>query len=87
MTLSSHPCSAGPLTVRLALTGMHCGSCAALIEEILSDQPGVTDAAVRFEAAEARVTFDPAKVAIDDLCASVEDAGYGASLVKGPSAT
>ncbi len=66
---------------------MHCGSCAALIEEILRDQAGVTDAAVRFEAAEARVTFDPAKVTIDDLCASVEDAGYGASLVKGPSAT
>lgn len=87
MTFSPHPRSAGPLMVRLALTGMNCRSCAALIEEILSDQPGVTGVVVGFEAAEARVTFDPANVTIDDLCASVSDVGYGASPVEGPSAT
>jgi copper chaperone CopZ len=85
MTLPSdrHP---GPATVRLALTGMHCGSCAALIENILSDQPGVTGAVVGFEAAEARVTFDPAKVTVNDLCSSVAGAGYVATLVEGPTA-
>jgi copper chaperone CopZ len=51
--------------VTLALTRMHCGSCAALIEESLSDQPGVTGAVVGFESAEApgdlrsRDDYDP----------------------------
>jgi copper chaperone CopZ len=85
MTLSSDRQPA-PATVRLALSGMHCGSCAALIEDILSDQPGVTRAVVGFEAGEARVTFDPAKVTVDDLCASVAGAGYGASPVERPTA-
>ncbi len=84
MTLSSDD-RPGLATVRIALTGMHCGSCAALIEDILSDQPGVAAAVVGFEAAEALVTFDPAKVAVNDLCTPVADAGYGASPVEGPT--
>ncbi len=28
-------------TVELDVTGMHCESCAALIEEVLADQPGL----------------------------------------------
>jgi copper chaperone CopZ len=68
------------VTVRLALTGMHCGSCVALIEEVLMDQSGVAAAAVDLEGGTARVTFDPSEVSVDALCAAVTGAGYGASL-------
>ena len=36
---AGHRC--GSATVELAVTGMHCGSCSALIEESLAEQPGV----------------------------------------------
>jgi copper chaperone CopZ len=73
--------SAGPVTVRLALSGVHCGSCVAFIEEVLMDQTGVAAAMVDLEAGAARVTFDPSGVSVDALCAAVTGAGYGASLV------
>jgi copper chaperone CopZ len=81
MTLSSGR-GPGQATVRLALTGMHCGSCAALIKEILSDQPGVTAAVVGLEESQALVTFDPARVTVERLCSSVAEVGYSASLVE-----
>jgi copper chaperone CopZ len=64
----------------LAIAGMHCSSCAALIEESLGVD-GVTEASVDLEGARARVTFDPAVVSPDALCALVADAGYEAEVV------
>ncbi len=60
---------------------MHCESCVALIEEALSEQPGVTSASVDLESARAVVGFDPALVGLDQLLAAVADAGYSASAV------
>ncbi len=71
--------SESSVTVELALTGMHCGSCVALIEEVLADQPGVTSAAVDLDTAAARVTFDGSALSVDELCSAVAGAGYGAS--------
>jgi Cu+-exporting ATPase len=67
----------------LAIVGMHCSSCAALIEESL-EVDGVTAASVDLAGALARVTFDPAVVSPDALCALVADAGYAAEVV-GPA--
>ncbi len=79
--MTSHLSSTGPVTVRLAVTGMHCGSCVAFVEEVLMDQSGVAAATVDLEGGTARVTFDPSGVSVDALCAAVTGAGYGASLV------
>ena len=68
-----------PAEVELQVGGMHCQSCAALIEETLRDDPGVHSARVELDAARASVTFDRASLSIDDLCAAVASLGYRAT--------
>lgn len=65
-------------TVRLGITGMHCSSCVALIEESLADEAGVVSATVDLDTEVAAVEFDAGQVSVDRLCAVVADAGYGA---------
>jgi copper chaperone CopZ len=60
---------------------MHCGSCAALIEETLAEQAGVTSASVDLDTARAIVEYDPAQLEVDDLAAAVAEAGYSAAPV------
>jgi len=67
-------------TVELALTGMHCESCSTLIEEVLSEHAGVARASVDLEAERALVTYDVSVVTVDQLLATVADAGYGATV-------
>lgn len=67
-------------TVELALTGMHCESCSSLIEEVLSEHPGVSKVMVDLEAEFATVTYDASAVGSDELCATVVEAGYGATV-------
>jgi Cu+-exporting ATPase len=67
--------------VVLAVEGMHCGSCAALIEETLAEQTGVTSASVDLDAARAVIGFDPSQIDVDELTAAVVEAGYAATPV------
>jgi Cu+-exporting ATPase len=62
----------------LAITGMHCASCSALITRKLKKTAGVEEANVNFAAAKARIRFDPAITKEQDLIAAVKAAGYGA---------
>lgn len=48
----------------LQITGMHCASCAATIEESLNKVEGVSKAAVNFATEKAYVEYDPAKQAL-----------------------
>ena len=64
----------------LAITGMHCASCAALITRKLKKTPGVEDANVNFAAAKAHVRFDPQQTKEQDLIAVVKAAGYSALI-------
>ncbi len=63
----------------LAIEGMTCSSCATRIEKRLNKLDGVA-ATVNYASEQAAVVFDPAEVALDDLIAAVEAAGYKASL-------
>jgi P-type Cu+ transporter len=65
--------------VRLELEGMTCASCAARIEKKLNKLDGV-EASVNFATEEAAVTFDPTRVRVEELLASVEASGYGAAV-------
>jgi P-type Cu+ transporter len=62
---------------RLTIEGMTCAGCAARVEKGLNRLEGV-DAAVNLATEEAAVRYDDGRVAIDDLIAAVEAAGYGA---------
>lgn len=68
-------------TVELAVAGMHCQSCVALIEEALVDRDGVISASVDLDAARATVGYEPSVVGVDELRSTVEEAGYPASPV------
>ncbi len=72
------------VTVVLAIEGMHCESCVALIEETLVEDLGVARASVDLESARATVAYDPALHTVDDLCAAVVAAGYEATPATDP---
>jgi len=65
--------------IHVDVEGMTCASCAARIERKLNKLDGV-EATVNYATDEAAVTFDPSEVAVADLLAAVEAAGYHAAL-------
>lgn len=68
--------------ISLSLSGMHCASCALIIEKSLRKTPGVARANVNFAAEKASVIFDENKTKTDDLIKAVEKAGYHAVVVN-----
>lgn len=79
MTHSSGSASSGSATAELAVTGMHCGSCATLIEEVLTEQGGVRTVSVDLDRARARIEYDAAQLGVDDLTEAIAGAGYSAT--------
>jgi len=67
--------------VMLSLSGMHCASCANIIERSLRKVPGVKESNVNFAAEKASVLYDEGQVKVDDLLKAVKSAGYQAQLV------
>jgi Cu+-exporting ATPase len=65
----------------LALYGMHCSSCASLIEKSLTKAPGVSSAHVNFAAEKATVQYDESKTNEQQLIEVVNKTGYKASVV------
>ncbi len=66
--------------VRLMTTGMHCGSCAMLIDMTLGDLEGVSEVKTDYASGISSVTFDPDVRSADDLIAAVRSVGYEATL-------
>ena len=66
--------------VTLAITGMHCASCSALITRKLKKTPGIEEANVNFAAAKAHIRFDPTVTSEQNIIAAVKAAGYGAII-------
>ncbi len=67
--------------VQLELEGMTCAACAARIERKLNKLDGV-EATVNYATDRAAVSFDSARVAVEDLVRAVEAIGYGAALPR-----
>ncbi|MEI8103784.1 MAG: heavy metal translocating P-type ATPase [Candidatus Moraniibacteriota bacterium] len=67
--------------IQLSLEGMHCSSCALLIEKSLKKVPGVSQANVNFSAEKASVVFDEAQANTNILIEAVAKAGYRAETV------
>ncbi len=67
--------------VSLSLSGMHCASCAAIIERSLRRVPGVKQAHVNFAAEKASVIYDGTAITTGHLTGAVKKAGYGATIV------
>ncbi len=65
-------------TVELKVEGMDCDGCVKSVTRMLSGVPGVEKVQVSLAGANARVTYDPAKVGVADMKRAVERAGYKA---------
>ena len=63
----------------IKIDGMMCGGCVSNISGILSGLGGVAKAEVSLEQAQAIVTYDPASITRESLCAAIEDAGFDAT--------
>jgi Cu+-exporting ATPase len=72
----------GQATITLEISGMHCASCAAFVEDALVQTQGVKRAAVNLASEKATVEFSPFVVNIAALAAAVESAGYGAQELR-----
>ena len=62
------------------LSGMHCSSCAGIIERSLKNIKGIKEANVNFAAEKARIVFDGRQINELEIIERVKEAGYTASL-------
>jgi copper chaperone CopZ len=60
--------------------GMHCGSCALLIDDTLEDLPGVRDTQTTIKAGRATVELDLTHNGPEDVIATITELGYRATL-------
>lgn len=56
--------------------GMHCGSCAAIIERTFAKAKGVARASANYGTESVRVTFDPGTTSPEDLAKTLKPLGY-----------
>ncbi len=64
------------------IIGMHCASCAKLIERKLKKTPGVKEASVNYASEQADVEYDPSLCSVESLERAVKEAGYTAAIVE-----
>jgi copper chaperone len=64
------------------VNGMHCGSCALLIDDALEDLPGVLSTQTTVKQGRATVELDPSRSSADDVVRAIEELGYQASLIS-----
>ena len=64
----------------LDIEGMHCGSCALLIEHTLKDTKGIQQANVNFSAEKATIIFDEEEIPLTKIQEAIKHLGYKAVL-------
>ena len=66
--------------ITLDISGMHCASCASIIDRKLKKKEGVESSNVNFSTEKATVVFDDLKLNTNELIEVVKSVGYGAKL-------
>lgn len=69
-------------THTLRVTGMHCGSCALLIDDVLEDLPGVRSTRTTVKDERTVVELDSTQSTLDEVIAAIAEAGYQAEPVS-----
>ena len=67
--------------ISLSLSGMHCTSCALIIEKSLRKVSGVKEAHVNFAAEKALISYDESTVKKESLIDAVKQTGYSAEFI------
>lgn len=65
-------------TLKLSVTGMHCGSCVRRVTTALESIPGVMIELV--EIGSAQITFDPKKATPQEIAASINRIGFQTTI-------
>lgn len=65
-------------TLQLAIEGMHCASCALLIDDALTDVPGVRSVSTSSKKQRATIVHDD-RATCDRIIAAIEELGYRAT--------
>ena len=65
----------------LSITGMHCASCAAIINKALAKTKGVKEANVNFSTAKATIEHDESQIKEKELIEIIKGKGYGAGTL------
>ncbi|MFA6463769.1 MAG: heavy metal translocating P-type ATPase [Candidatus Paceibacterota bacterium] len=58
------------------IRGMHCASCASIIEKTLKKIEGVSSAETNYGTEAVKLSFDPSKIKVEDLSKKIEPLGY-----------
>ena len=66
--------------IEIPVSGMTCANCAATIERGLKKLPTAANVNVNLASERATLEFDPAAVALPDVIARIEKAGYGVAV-------
>ena len=67
-------------TATIKTTGMHCHSCAMLVQMNVGDVPGVESVTVDAAAGTTDVTFDAEVTDVASIAEAIRSAGYGAEV-------
>lgn len=62
--------------INLDVDGMHCSSCALLIENTLKDKTGIQSANVNFSAEKASILFDENQINLEEIQNAIKHIGY-----------
>lgn len=67
-------------SVKISTSGMHCSSCAMLVDMTLADVDGVAESRTDHATGETLVTYDDERVDLDQLLSAIRGAGYEADV-------
>ncbi len=68
-------------TERIAIEGMHCANCSALIQKMVGKMDGVESCEVNLAANNGTVEFDPKVTNMPAVIETIVDLGYGATVI------
>ena len=61
---------------KLKTTGMHCQSCAMLVDMTVGDLEGIDEVSTDYASGDTTVKFDPDQVSVGEIIATIRSAGY-----------
>jgi len=67
--------------IDLSIKGMHCASCATIIENGLNKKEGVLSSNVNLATEKATVVYDENTISTLDIIKTIDRTGYGAELI------
>lgn len=70
------------VTTRLSTSGMHCSSCAMLVDMTLGDLDGVVSSRTDHATGETLVAYDDELLTLAQLVSAIQGAGYEAEPVE-----